>query len=63
VCNPQEIFFRPIGLLDLVVSIVFLVILTELIVESVYPVTLVAPTLIILFFRNVEIEINNSNKN
>jgi hypothetical protein len=63
VCNPQEIFFRPIGLLDLVVSIVFLVILTELIVESVYPVTLVAPTLIILFFRNVEIEINNNNKN
>ncbi len=62
-CNPQEIFFRPIGLLDLVVSIVFLVILTELIVESVYPVTLVAPTLIILFFRNVEIEINNNNKN
>jgi hypothetical protein len=51
------------GLLDLVVSIVFLVILTELIVESVYPATLVAPTLIILFFRNVEIEINNNNKN
>ncbi len=62
-CNPQEFFLRPMGLLDLVVSIVFLVILTELIVESVYPATLVAPTLIILFFRNVEIEINNNNKN
>jgi hypothetical protein len=35
VCNPQEFFFRPLGLLDFVVSIVFLVIFTELIVECV----------------------------